>query len=169
VTDRAVTAQGEFREFATARAGHLFRLAYLMCGDWHEAEDLVQTTLARLYVNWHRVRRTDDPDGYARKALVNAFVSARRLRRAGERPVAEPPQAAAAAVDADLRLTLLAALRQLPPRSRAVVVLRHMDDLSIESVAELIGASPAAVKSLNARGLARLRELLTPEQSLFQP
>jgi RNA polymerase sigma-70 factor (sigma-E family) len=167
VTDRAVSPQGEFREFAAARAGHLFRVAYLMCGDWHEAEDLVQTTLAKLYVHWHRVRRTNDPDGYARKALVNAFMSQRRLRRSGERPVAEPPQAVAATVDADLRLTLLAALRQLPPRSRAVVVLRHMDDLSIESVAQLIGASPAAVKSLNARGLARLRELLEPDHSLF--
>jgi RNA polymerase sigma factor (sigma-70 family) len=62
---------------------------------------------------------------------------------------------------------LLAALRQLPPRSRAVIVLRHMDDLSIESVAQLIGATPAAVKSLNARGLAQLREMLAPDQSLL--
>jgi RNA polymerase sigma-70 factor (sigma-E family) len=167
VTDGAGQGQEEFREFAMARTGHLFRLAYLMSGDWHEAEDLVQITLAKLFVSWQRARRSSNADSYARKILINAFLSQRRLRRSGERPVAEPADAAASPVDADLRLTLVAALRQLPPRSRAVVVLRHMDDLSIESVAQLIGTSPAAVKSLNARGLAQLRELLAPDQSLL--
>ena len=167
MTEQAGQGPDEFRDFATARARHLFRLAYLMCGDWHEAEDLVQTTLAKLFVNWHRVRRSGSADSYARKVLVNSFMSQRRLRRSGERPVAEPADAPAQAADPDLRLTLLAALSQLPPRSRAVIVLRHMDDLSIESVAQLIGATPAAVKSLNARGLAQLREVLAPDQSLL--
>jgi RNA polymerase sigma factor (sigma-70 family) len=76
----------------------------------------------------------------------------------------------APAVDADLRLTLVAALRTLPPRSRAVVVLRYLEDHSIESVAELMDATPAAVKSLNTRGLAQLRELLSGDQQhLLQP
>lgn len=163
-------AEMEYREFASARATQLFRLAFLMCGDWHEAEDLVQTTLAKLFVAWNRVRRRNSMDTYARRVLVNAFLSQRRLKRSGEMPTAQLVDKSAPVVDADLRLTLVAALRQLPPRSRAVVVLRHVEDHSIESVAELMGVTPAAVKSLNTRGLAQLRELLSGDQQhLFQP
>jgi RNA polymerase sigma-70 factor (sigma-E family) len=150
----------EFHDFAAARAGQLFRIAYLVCGDWHEAEDLVQSTLAKLFVAWHRVQRTQSPDAYARRVLMNAYLSQRRLKRTTETPVAEPAELSAAGEDADLRLTLLAALRKLPPRNRAVVVLRYVDDHSIESVAQALAISPAAVKSLNTRGLAQLRELL---------
>jgi RNA polymerase sigma-70 factor (sigma-E family) len=154
----------EYREFASARATQLFRLAFLMCGDWHEAEDLVQTTLASLFVAWNRVRRRNSMDTYARRALVNAFISQRRLKRSGETPVSQIVDKRAPAVDADLRLTLAAALRTLPPRSRAVVVLRYLEDHSIESVAAMMGVTPAAVKSLNTRGLAQLRELLSEDQ-----
>lgn len=160
MADRAEDCQ-EFREFAAARASQLFRIAYLVCGDWHEAQDLVQTTLAKLFVAWHRMQRTQSPDAYARKVLLNAYLSQRRLKRATETPVADPAEPTAArADDADLRLTLVAALRKLPPRSRAVVVLRYIDDHSIEATAEALGISPAAVKSLNTRGLAQLRDLL---------
>ena len=160
----------EYREFASARATQLFRLAYLMCGDWHEAEDLVQTTLASLFIAWSRVRRRNSMDTYARRVLVNAFISQRRLKRSRETPTAQFAEVRAPAVDADLRVTLVAALRQLPPRSRAVVVLRYLEDHSIESVAGLMDATPAAVKSLNARGLAQLRELLSGDrQQLHQP
>jgi RNA polymerase sigma-70 factor (sigma-E family) len=160
----------EYREFASARARPLFRLAFLMCGDWHEAEDLVQITLASLFVAWNRVRWRNSMDLYARRVLVNAFLSQRRLKRSRETPIAQFADVSAPAIDADLRLTLVAALRQLPPRSRAVVVLRYVEDRSIESVAELMGVSPAAVKSLNTRGLAQLRELLSGDQQhLFQP
>jgi RNA polymerase sigma-70 factor (sigma-E family) len=145
VADRAEDCE-EFREFAAARASQLFRIAYLVCGDWHEAQDLVQTTLAKLFVAWHRMQRTQSPDAYARKVLLNAYLSQRRLRRASETPVADPAEpTAATADDADLRLTLVAALRRLPPRSRAVVVLRYMDDHSIEATAEALGISPAAL------------------------
>jgi RNA polymerase sigma factor (sigma-70 family) len=97
-------------------------------------------------------------------------LSQRRLKRSRETPIAQFADVSAPAIDADLRLTLVAALRQLPPRSRAVVVLRYVEDRSIESVAELMGVSPAAVKSLNTRGLAQLRELLSGDQQhLFQP
>ena len=155
----------EFREFASARAGQLFRIAYLVCGDWHEAQDLVQTTLAKLFVAWHRVQRTQSPDSYARKVLINAYLSERRRKRTSEMPVADPalPITVSTGDDADLRLTLVAALRKLPPRSRAVVVLRHLDDYSIEAVADALGVSAAAVKSLNSRGLAQLRDLLGAE------
>jgi RNA polymerase sigma-70 factor (sigma-E family) len=160
----------EYREFASARATQLFRLAFLMCGDWHEAEDLVQTTLASLFVAWNRVRRRGSMDTYARRVLVNAFISQRRLKRSRELPIAQIADVRAPAVDAGLRLTLVAALRTLPPRSRAVVVLRYLEDHSIESVAELMDATPAAVKSLNTRGLTQLRELLSGDQQhLLQP
>ena len=160
----------EYREFASARARPLFRLAFLMCGDWHEAEDLVQTTLASLFVAWNRVRRRNSMDTYARRVLVNAFLSQRRLKRSRETPVAQFADVTAPVVDADLRMTLVAALRRLPARSRAVVVLRYVEDHSIDSVAELMGVTPAAVKSLNTRGLAQLRELLNGDQQhLFQP
>ena len=160
----------EFREFASARAGQLFRIAYLVCGDWHEAQDLVQTTLAKLFVAWHRVQRTQSPDAYARKVLMNAYLSERRRKRTSEMPVADPalPNTAGAGDDADLRLTLVAALSKLPPRSRAVVVLRHLDDHSIEAVAQALGISPAAVKSLNSRGLAQLRGLLGAEARVLR-
>jgi RNA polymerase sigma-70 factor (sigma-E family) len=157
----------EFRDFATARAGQLFRVAYLTCCDWHEAEDLVQITLAKLYVAWHRVSRSASADNYARKVLLNTYLSQRRLRRSGEVPVATITDTSAPARDHDLRLALVAALRQLPPRSRAVVVLRHLEDHSVESVAQLLGISPSAVKSLDARGLMRLREVLAADPSLF--
>jgi RNA polymerase sigma-70 factor (sigma-E family) len=150
----------DFHEFASARAGQLFRIGYLVCGDWHEAEDLVQTTLAKLFVAWQRVKRTESPDAYARKVLMNTYLSQRRLKRSGETPVAEPRELTATGEDSDLRLTLVAALPKLPPRSRAVVVLRYVDRYSIESVAQALGISPAAVKSLNSRGLGQLRQLL---------
>lgn len=160
----------EFREFASARAGQLFRVAYLVCGDWHEAQDLVQTTLAKLFVAWHRVQRTQSPDAYARRVLMNAYLSERRRKRTSEMPVAHPAQSIAASSgdDADLRLTLVAALTKLPPRSRAVVVLRYFDDHSIDAVAQALGVSPAAVKSLNTRGLAQLRDLLGEEAHVLR-
>ncbi len=159
----------EFREFAAARAGQLFRVAYLVCGDWHEAQDLVQTTLAKLFVAWHRVQRAQSPDSYARKVLMNAFLSQRRLKRATETPVADPAvPVAVGADDPDLRLTLVAALRKLPPRSRAVIVLRYVDDHSIDAVAQALDISPAAVKSLNTRGLAQLRDLLGADAKILR-
>ena len=170
MTDRGVAAELDYRDFAAARAGQLFRVAYLMCGDWHDAEDLVQITLAKLFVAWNRVRRRDCVDTYARRVLVNTFLSQRRPRRCTEVPVAELGETPCPSVDADLRLTLVSALRRLPPRSRAVVVLRYLEDHSIESVAELMKASPSAVKSLNARGLLQLRGLLGADQEhLLQP
>jgi RNA polymerase sigma-70 factor (sigma-E family) len=168
MTDAASEGELEFRDFAATRAGPLFRLAYMTCCDWHEAEDLVQTALAKLFVAWPRVRKTHSADSYARKVLINAYLSQRRLRRSGETPVAEVAERVADCSDSALRLTLLAALRQIPPRSRAVIVLRHLEDHSIESVASLLDITPAAVKSLNARGLAQLRELLGADHHILK-
>jgi DNA-directed RNA polymerase specialized sigma24 family protein len=112
VADRVAGSDEEFREFASARAAQLFRIAYLVCGNWHEAEDLVQTTLAKLFVAWHRIQRSQSADSYARKVLMNTYLSQRRLRRSSELPVAEPRDASPACIDTDLRQTLVTALRQ---------------------------------------------------------
>jgi len=168
VTDPSADPLPAFREFASARATQLFRIAFLLCNDWHQAEDLVQTTLTQMYVNWGRLQRNSSPNSYARKILLNAFLSQRRLRRSGELPTAEFRDVPAPGADADLRMTLLTALRRLPPRSRAVVVLRYLEDHSIESVASLMGVTPAAVKSMNARALAQLREQLGADQDVLR-
>ena len=159
------TAEAEFGEFAAAQASQLFRIAYLMCGDWHEAQDLVQIALTKLFVAWGRASRAENVGSYARSVLVNSYLSSRRLRRSGELPVADVFEAGVSDGDADLRLTLVDALRKLPPRSRAVVVLRYLEDQSIEAVANYLGATPAAVKSLNTRGIAQLREHLGVQQT----
>jgi RNA polymerase sigma-70 factor (sigma-E family) len=159
-------APAGYLEFASARGTQLFRVALLMCGDWYEAEDLVQTTLTKVFVAWTRVRR--NAEGYARQVMVNAFLSQRRLKRSSELPTTEFRDRPAPDVDADLRMTLLTALRELPPRYRAVVALRYFEDHSIESVAALMGATPAAVKSVNTRALALLRENLGSDLDLLR-
>jgi RNA polymerase sigma-70 factor (sigma-E family) len=162
VTDRA-----DYQQFVQARAGNLFRVAFLMCGDWHEAQDLVQSSLVKLYVAWNRIERHEGAEAYARKVVLRTYLSSRRLKRSGEKPVADLGPLSARTVDHDLRLTLVAALRQLPPRNRAVLVLRYLEDLSIEVVAEVLDMSPAAVKSLNTRSLARLREQLGEDRHIL--
>jgi RNA polymerase sigma-70 factor (sigma-E family) len=161
----------EFEEFASTRSGRLFQIAYLMCGDWHQAQDLVQNTLAKMFTVWGRLRRgRDEPglDAYARKVLLRMYLSHRRLRRSGEIVSAELPEQAARPAGPDLRLTLVAALAQLPPRNRAVVVLRYLEDHSVEAVAELLEVSPGAVKSLTTRSLTKLREILGNDRELLR-
>ncbi|KJK59099.1 SigE family RNA polymerase sigma factor [Saccharothrix sp. ST-888] len=161
----------DFEEFASSRARRLFQVAYLMCGDWHQAQDLVQTTLAKMYSAWGRLRRgRDEPglDAYARKVLLRTYLSQQRLRRSSELVTDELPESPAVhGTGSELRLTLVAALAQLPPRNRAVVVLRYLEDHSTEAVAELLGISTSAVKSLNTRSLAKLRAILGNDRELF--
>jgi RNA polymerase sigma-70 factor (sigma-E family) len=150
-----------FAEFVTAKADSLQRTAYLLCGDWHRAEDLTQVTFTKLYRRWQRLTDLDALDGYARKVLVRAFLSERRLgwfRR--EHVTAEHvdvPRPAAAPED---RLVLLAALAKVPPGQRAVLVLRYWEDLSVEDTARLLDCSEGTVKSQAARGLQALRALV---------
>jgi RNA polymerase sigma-70 factor (sigma-E family) len=164
-----VIDRGGFHEFAKARTQRLFQYAYLVCGDWHEAQDLVQTTLAKMYVAWRRIERQENVDAYARRVLLRAFLSHRRLKRSTETPVAELPPAAMPDGDNDLRLTLVDALRTLPPRNRAVLVLRYFEGHPIDSVAEILGMSQSAVKSMNSRSLAVLRTALgAAREDLFK-
>ncbi|MGX1669621.1 SigE family RNA polymerase sigma factor [Streptomyces sp. NPDC055400] len=151
-----------FREFAEARTGHLFRSACLLTsGDTHFAEDLVQETLGRMYVVWGRSSRVGNPAAYAQTVLIHAFLAHQRRRSAQERPSDELPETSESAPgDASLRITLLDALRQLPPKDRAVIVLRYWEDRSVMETAEILNVSSAAVRTRSTRALARLREQL---------
>lgn len=153
-----------FESFAAARSGALFRTAWLLTGDWQLAEDLVQETLARVYVRWRRVSRMENPAAYARRTLVNANTSYRRVRRNSERPSADPTEgdqpAAARGDEAEVRLTLLDGLAQLDRTDRSVLVLRYWEDLDVNATAELLGMSAANVRTRSVRALGRLREAL---------
>ncbi|KOX35294.1 ECF subfamily RNA polymerase sigma-24 subunit [Saccharothrix sp. NRRL B-16348] len=134
------------------------RTAYLLCGDWHRAEDLVQTALTKLYVAWPRVRR-DSPDAYARKVLVRTAIDdSRRAFRRRETVVDKVPDTRVpdTASDFDVRR----ALASLPAGQRAAVVLRYWEDLSVKETARLLGRTEGTVKSQAAKGLAALRALL---------
>jgi RNA polymerase sigma-70 factor (sigma-E family) len=142
----------QFVEYAGARSTVLRNTAYLLCGDWHRAEDLAQVTLAKLYVAWRRIDRRDSVDAYARQVLVRAFLDDRR--RPWRREQAAEPDGA------DDRIDLLAALVRLPGTQRAAVVLRYWSDLSITETARIMGVGEGTVKSASSRGLAALREVL---------
>ena len=149
---------GEFQEFATAAWPRLLRTAYLLAGDRHTAEDLVQSTLERTYVAWWRVRGADDPDAYVRRILFNEH--ARRFRRRlREHLVTTVPERAAedGFGRLDDRAELLAALAGLPPRQRQAVVLRYWEDLSEAQAAAAMGCSVGTVKSQASKGVAKLR------------
>ncbi|MFE1874252.1 MULTISPECIES: SigE family RNA polymerase sigma factor [unclassified Streptomyces] len=153
--------EDEYLEFVTARAKAMYRSAYVLAaGDTHLAEDLVQETLGRMYVHWKRVARADNPVAYAQTVLVRTFLSLRRRRSTGERPLGMMPDRAAAGPDTALRLALLDALGQLPPRDRAVLLLRYWEDRSIEETAQMLRLSSSAVRSQGTRALGRLRALL---------
>lgn len=154
------TLEREFEAFADAAAPRLWRTAYLMCHDWHLAQDLTQVTLTRMYVNWGRVGRTADVEAYSRKVLVNALFDHRRRRSSGEVAVPRMPESADGSGDPELRVTLIEALRALSERDRAIVVLRYWEDHSVQAVAEMLDLSVAVVKSQSMRSLARLRRLL---------
>ena len=149
----------EFVEYVGTRGQALRATAYLLCGDWHRAEDLAQTALIKLYLAWRRIRHDESLDGYARRVLVRAFLDERR--RPWRREFAgEPPEQAARPDPADERLDLLAALARLPRSQRVAVVLRYWEDLGVAETAALLGVSEGTVKSASYRGLAALRAVL---------
>lgn len=152
----------DFREYAAARMAALRRTAYLICGDWHLAEDAVSTALTKAYVAWHRIRRADSVDAYVRRMMVHAIVDERRRPWRREAPTEYPlPDTAAAPTDAlHDRIVLRQALARMPPRRRAVLVLRFFEGLSVEETAAAMGSSTGTVKSQTARALAALRDLL---------
>jgi RNA polymerase sigma-70 factor (sigma-E family) len=150
----------DFVEFAEAAAPRLRRTAFLLCGDWHAAEDLAQSALANVFVSWRRIRRRDAAYAYATRTLVNLFLADKRVKRVGEVLMASVPERAADEAVTDTRMFMDGLLASLPPRARAVVVLRYWADLSVEQAAEVLGCSPGNVKSQSARALDKLRVTL---------
>jgi RNA polymerase sigma-70 factor (sigma-E family) len=147
-----------FDGFVASRGPALQRTAFLLTGDWGHAEDLLQTALARVYPRWDRIVR-DDPEAYVRKALVHTWSSWWRRKWRGEVPAGELHDRTGSDpyADADRRTAVRTALGSLPPRQRAVVVLRFHEDLTEAQVADLLGISVGTVKSQTAKALTKLR------------
>lgn len=152
------TDEAEFTELVNAKGTALRRIAYLMCGDWHLAEDAVQTVFVKVHLAWHRIRRADNVDAYLRTALFRVVVDARRSKWRRESPAEYvPDRPAPVRAPHDDREVLVAGLRALPPRQRAVVVLRYWEDLSVSETAAALGCAEGTVKSQTSKGLAALR------------
>jgi RNA polymerase sigma-70 factor (sigma-E family) len=154
----------EFTEFASVMSPRLFRSALLLCGDWQLVEDLVQTTLAKLYVAWGRVRRADSSEAYAHGTLTKTFLSHKRIRCNTETPTATMAEGFFGGSDPDLRMDLFAALATLDKADRAVVVLRYWEDRSVAETAHQLGVSEAAVRTRASRAMAKLRTSLAPSK-----
>jgi RNA polymerase sigma-70 factor (sigma-E family) len=156
----------EFTQYVSAHLASFRRLAYLLCQDWHRADDLVQAAITRLYVQWGRASAVDHTDAYAKTILVREFL--REQRSGWARRVsldAAAPDRPAFGPDRDAALDVRTALAALPARQRATLVLRFYCDLSVEQAAELLGCSAGTVKSQTAKGIAALRARLRAEQS----
>jgi len=148
-----------FREFVDARQHHLLRRAWLLTGDWAGAEDLVQTALLRAWPRWARISATGQEDAYVRKVMLNAYLSGRRRRWNRETPTRDLPEPAQddGYVEVDVRMCLARAVAALPPRQRAVIVLRFVEDLSESQTAAALGCAPGTVKSQTSKALTALR------------
>lgn len=159
-----MTKDQQFEEFAHARLPHLHRSAWLLCGDVHRAEDLVQETLAKVYVRWHRrlAAPIENPAAYAQTCLTRVYIDSQRRRSSGERPVEVVPDRGSVDGDSDVRLALAAALAELAPLDRAVLVLRYLDDRPVAEVARALGCSEGAVRNRTLRALERLRGVFGP-------
>jgi RNA polymerase sigma-70 factor (sigma-E family) len=154
-------SEDEYVDYVTTRIPALRRLAYLLAGDAHRADDLVQQTITTLYVKWRRAQAADHLDAYVRTMLVRTDVDERRLAWARVRlfrEAPEPPPHYDGGVED--RQVLRAALSRVARRQQAVLVLRFFYDLSVDEVAGMLGCSTGTVKSQTSRGLATLRRLL---------
>src|SRR4051812_12232062 len=156
------TVTPTYDEYVAARWTALYRTAYLLTGNHADAEDLAQTALVKAYLSWSKVTGAASPDAYVRRILTNAFLSSRRpLRVTRERLVNAPPEPTATTTGDDDRLTLWPHIAGLPPRQRAVIVLRYYEDLSEQQIAETLGCSPGTVKSTASDALKALRARMT--------
>lgn len=151
----------EFTHFVEQSSAQLSRTAYLLCGDRHRAEDVVQIALAKMYIAWSRMRRADSIEAYARQVLVRVCIDESRRPWRRETAQADPRiDAADPRGDLPFESPVLDELRRLPAGQRAAVVLRYWHDLSVEETADLMSCSRSTVKTQAARGLERLRGVL---------
>jgi RNA polymerase sigma-70 factor (sigma-E family) len=158
-----MTADEEFAEFAAAHAQRLRTTAFMLCRDWHLAQDLTQNALTKLFLSWRRAVQADNLLAYAQKILLRAYLDHRRRRSSAEAipGVLHEP---AYRHNPELRLTMLDALGRLPARDRAIVILRYFEDYSVEQVADVLDVPVSVVKSQTRRSLAKLREVLGADQ-----
>jgi RNA polymerase sigma-70 factor (sigma-E family) len=156
----STAAEEEFREFMRGRWPAMVRLAYGLAGDLGHAEDIAQAAFARAYASWGRVIKAGDPEAYLRRIVINENRRRFRKQRVAEVLLGVPPDSSIPdpAAESDERAALLPALRQLPPRQRAVVVLRFWLDMSEADTAAALGCSVGTVKSQASRALVTLRE-----------
>jgi len=162
MTDR----DADFTAYLQARQASLLRTAYLLTGDRHQAEDLVQTAFAKLYLAWDRVRDRESVDAYVRRILVNEHNSLwRRAWKRNERPTEVLPEAAVVdEYDDGTSSALWASVQTLPRKARAVLVLRYYEQLTEAETAEVLGISVGTVKSQTSRALATLRDRIREEE-----
>ncbi|MET7395209.1 SigE family RNA polymerase sigma factor [Dactylosporangium sp. NPDC005572] len=161
--------EAEYQAFVTAQLEPLRRTAYLLCRDWHTADDLVSITFGKLYRHWRRVSAAENVNAYVRGVLTNAWLDERRRPWRREDSVETlPTEPALPGADAGVteRLTLFELLERLPGRRRAAIVLRFYCDLSIEETAEILGISAGTVKSQTSKGLDALRLLAASDRML---
>ncbi|MER5858614.1 SigE family RNA polymerase sigma factor [Streptomyces sp. NPDC059688] len=156
----------EFQSFVVGRWPRLVRTAFLLTGQQHAAEDLVQSTLEQVYVHWRKVGSADDPEAYVRRVMINAHARRHRRRlkeflapKDDSGMVREVADTGDRIAQADDRSALLEALAQLPARQREAVVLRYWEDLTETQTAEAMGCSVGTVKSNAAKGIAKLRAI----------
>jgi RNA polymerase sigma-70 factor (sigma-E family) len=160
---RRQTRDTEFEAYVVQRRTHLRRVAYLLCGDVHAAEDLVQTALMKLYVAWPRVK-AESVDAYARRILVNSSIDESKRPWRREAPGLEGiDESATEGFAPEDRSVVVAALARLPAGQRKAVVLRHFLGLSVEETATDLDCTVGTVKSQTSRAIARLNELLAPQ------
>lgn len=164
-------AEEAFQDFIVARSGALLRTAYLLVGDRHRAEDLLQTALTKTFVKWPSIRDVGALEGYVRRTMVTTATSWWRGRPYRERavdrlPEQAPPDGTGGAPDAGLEHDVMwARLREIPAKQRAVLVLRYYEGLSEAEIADALGISRGTVKSHSSRGIAALRRLLNEEHA----
>ncbi|GAA1672328.1 SigE family RNA polymerase sigma factor [Fodinicola feengrottensis] len=158
----------DFTTFVDVHGQQLLRTAFLLVGDAHRAEDMLQTALVKAYEHWGRIREPTAAYAYVRKCLANTVVSWRRLRMTHERPTEILPDTSTPDVSHSHAESMAMGhyLRLLPRRQRAVLVLRFYEDLSEAEVARTLGVSTGTVKSTTSRGLARLRDLMGESQTI---
>jgi RNA polymerase sigma-70 factor (sigma-E family) len=150
----------DFTVYLQARQGRLLRTAYLLTGDLHQAEDLLQASLAKLYLAWDKVRERDSVDAYVRRIMINENNSLwRRAWKRRERPTDVLPEAGVSDVyDEGQSGAVWDIVQTLPRKARAVVVLRYYEQLSEAETADILGISVGTVKSQCSRALASLRD-----------